>query len=158
MSFESANFLYFPESTPSGGWGRFLVRNGAEARRTGSEFAQYTQKGKNYWIDFQILPANGDMLDQISIRSALCNPDPVIDHLLRSLRTLLAEGGGKVVDRHSGQEVRIWSPAAEAVLVQSFRDQQRRFSRFFGTSKAAIPAETVFEHFRKEIGSKEEEL
>ncbi len=157
MSFESANFLYWPERTPVGGWGRFLMQQGAEPRPDGSGFPQYFVKGDDHWIDFQVVPSQGDNPERISVRIALCNPDPAVERLMHSLRLLLAEGGGTVVDQHSGKRIRILTPAAESILQESYLAQQRRFLTYFGSRKAAIPAEAVFELMRGGVDSGAEE-
>ncbi len=149
MGFESARFSYSPDRSPAGGWEHFLSNKGAERRPSGtSRFRQYALKSSGYWIDFQILAAGGVLPERISIRIALCNPEQATEQLLNSLRLLLEEGGGAMVDENSGRRIRAWDSAAESTFRESLLQQQRRFRRFFGDRRAAVPAEEVFDIVR----------
>ena len=149
MGIESANFVYWPERTPSVGWGNVLLQQGASPTAGASAFSQYILKGDDYWIDFQIIPSEGNIPESVSVRIALCNPDPAFERLLKFLRFLLNEGGGAVVDTHSGTKVCNLASAAADKLRRSISDQQQRFRTFFGSYRAPVPAEAVFEVMRQ---------
>jgi len=149
MSFESANFVFWPETTPISGWGLYLLNHGAEPHPTGGNTEQFALRGSEYWIDFQIVPSNSHIKERISIRMALCNPEPAFERLLKSLRNLLEEGGGVIVDQGSHSKIRTWTDTVESDLRTSYLEQQQRFRSFFGDRRAAIPADSVFEQMRE---------
>jgi len=144
MGFESANYVYWPKRIPVIDWDSFLTINGAKHNPEASHFPEYILQGCDHWIDLQILPATNNIPLRISVRIALCNPDPAIDRLLKLLHSLLAKGGGTLVDQYSHKMIRSWTPSAVGSLRESFQQQQQSFSKFFGNKKAAVPADQVF--------------
>ncbi len=150
MGFESANFAYLPERSPVDGWHAFLLEKGAVPRSAGqSAFFHYVLKGTDHWIDLQIIHSGGERPDRVAVRIALCNPDQAIGPLLDLLRLLLEEVGGVVVDQHTGKRFKRWDQSAENVFRESFSEQQKRFAAFFGNRRAPIPADEVFDFFRR---------
>lgn len=150
MGLESANYKYISKRVNQNDLVKFLMDNfGAILIGTSSSGFINLELGSNGWlVEFQIFPQKLDSSLELSLRIALCNPNAVVDEIIKILSSVIREFGGLILDENSKRTFSVIDSNEEFYLRDAFQKKKSSFQNWYGFFTAAIRGDQVFEYAR----------